>query len=236
MEIKGFIKTSLVDWDGKVSSVIFLPMCTFRCPWCYAKDLVVNYERMRSIGFVDIRNYLLKNRKIIDGVVITGGEPTIHPDLPQLCVKIKKLGFPIKLDTNGTNPAMVKLLVRRRLIDYVAVDVKAPLDEESYNKVNGNKNLLQQVKESIAFVMRCGIDYEFRTTIVPGLHSLSDIERIGKEIAGARKWAIQNFIVPFERDKLIDARYYTKKPLLEAEIKKFFEVAKRYAEKVTLRI
>lgn len=236
MGIKGFIKNSLVDWDGKISSVIFLPGCTFRCPWCYARDLVIEYEKMPTVNFEEIKTYLLSNKKFIDGVVITGGEPTLHQDLPELCKKIKDLGFPVKLDTNGTNPIMLRELMEKKLIDYIAMDVKAPLEEEYYNKINGGRNLLDEVKESIDFIMHCGIDYEFRTTVVLGLHDEKAVEKIGSFINGAKKWAIQNFMVPREKNKLIDESYYKHQVFSEEEVKRLFEIAKKYVKKAVLRV
>jgi pyruvate formate lyase activating enzyme len=126
MEIKGFIDVSLSDWDGRVSSVIFLPGCNFRCPFCYNTKLVLQPEAMPTITILQVEDYLEGNRKWIDGVVVTGGEPTLHKDLPDLCEKLKKMRLHVKVDTNGTSPEVIRKLVDKKLVDYVALDVKAP--------------------------------------------------------------------------------------------------------------
>src|SRR3990170_4888248 len=123
MKIKGFVGVSLSDWDGKVSSVIFLPRCNLRCPFCYNQSLV------------PIESYLETNQMWIDGVVITGGEPTLHEDLGLLCERIKKIGLDVKVDTNGTNPAIISSIIQKQFVDYVALDVKAQLIEEKYSEV-----------------------------------------------------------------------------------------------------
>ena len=177
MEIKGFVDISLVDWDEKVSSTIFLANCNMRCPFCYNTALVVYPEKLRTIPFEEIEEYLERNREWIDGVVITGGEPTIHSDLPNLCEKIKNLGFLVKIDTNGTNPALIQELIIRKLVDYVAMDVKAPFEQDKYHAALGvnTPNLLNKILETINILQDSQIDYEFRTTVVPTIHKEKDI-------------------------------------------------------------
>jgi len=235
IDIKGFQKHSLVDWDGKIASVIFLPYCTFRCPWCYARDLVLGAKEMPTIPFEEIENYIAEYRKFIDGVVITGGEPTLHVGLPLLCNKLHEIGLPVKLDTNGTNPEILKDLISKKLIDYVAMDIKAPLTEKEYNKLNGNCDLLDKVKESIAIIMESGIDYEFRTTVVPGLHDENSVEHISKSIKGARKYALQSFMVPYQKGKLIDPDFEEIRSFTRDEMMKFKAIAEKYVKKVTIR-
>ena len=166
MDVKGFIDLSFVDWDSKVSSVIFLPKCNFRCPFCHNVNLVLNPEKIETIPFEYIEDQLNKQKGWTDGVCITGGEPTIHSSLPELCSKIKKMGFLVKLDTNGTNPTLLNELQNRKLVDYVAMDIKAPLTAENYSQATGvnSEKLLEKVKESINLLMESIIDYEFRTT------------------------------------------------------------------------
>jgi len=120
MEIKAFIDLSFVDWDGKISSVFFLPRCNFRCPFCHNSTLVLHPERGETIPFERVEDYLKKQRNWIDGVCITGGEPTLHSDLPHLCSKLKEIGFLVKVDTNGTNPMMIRELINKGLVDYIA--------------------------------------------------------------------------------------------------------------------
>jgi pyruvate formate lyase activating enzyme len=234
MEIKGFVDISLVDWDGKVSSVIFLPHCNLRCPYCCNSALVLHSETLSTIPFEEIESYLKKNHEWIDGVVITGGEPTIHVDLPDLCSKIKKLGFLVKLDTNGTNPTMVKGLIDKGLIDYVAMDIKGPLTEEKYSKACGinAKNLLEGIRETIDVLLGLGVEHEFRTTVVPSLHGKEDIEEICQQIRGCRKYALQNFK---SEVKTINPSYNGIKPFTDEEMKIFLEAVRRTVSNTILR-
>ncbi|MCW8802608.1 MAG: anaerobic ribonucleoside-triphosphate reductase activating protein, partial [Candidatus Bathyarchaeota archaeon] len=197
MDVKGFVDLSFVDWDGKVSSVLFLPNCNFRCPFCHNTNLVLNPETIETIPFEYLDSQLNNQKGWIDGVCITGGEPTLHSDLPELISKIKQMGFLVKLDTNGTNPVMLKELLDKNLLDYVAMDVKAPLTVEKYSKaigVNAEK-LLENVKESISLLMNSSIDYEFRTTVVPTLHDSDDIKQICQSLKGCKKYVLQKFDV-----------------------------------------
>jgi len=172
MEIKGYIDLSFIDWDGKISSVFFLPRCNFRCPFCHNSPLVLDPESGNSITLERVDDYLEKQKGWTDGVCVTGGEPTLHSDLPRLCSKIKEMGFLVKLDTNGTNPVMVKELMEKGLVDYVAVDIKAPLTVEKYCRAIGVKadKFLGKVKETVRTLLGSKMDYEFRTTVVPTLH------------------------------------------------------------------
>ena len=235
IDIKGFQKHSLVDWDGKITSVIFLPFCTFRCPWCYARDLVLESGKMPTIPFDEIESYLKEYKQFIDGVVITGGEPTMHAGLSSLCKKLHELELQVKLDTNGTNPEMLKELVRKKLIDYVAMDIKAPLNEKEYNKLNGKCDLLDKVKESIEIIMGSGIDYEFRTTLVPGMHDEKSMKEIVTSIKGAKKYAVQNFMVPPQKGKLIDPNFEDVKSFTKEEMMIFKKIAEKSVKKVILR-
>jgi len=204
MDIKGFVDVSFVDWDSKISAVIFLPNCNFRCPFCHNGNLVSNPEKSETIPFEQVENQLKRHKNWIDGVCITGGEPTLHADLPELCSKIKKMGFQVKLDTNGTNPTLLKGLLKKGLIDYVAMDIKAPLTVQKYSKACGVdvKKLLGNVKESIGTLMESSIDYEFRTTVVPTIHDVEDIRQICSSLVGCRKYVLQKFDVSLGKETL----------------------------------
>jgi len=232
--IKGFIDISLVDWDGKVSSVIFLPNCNFRCPFCQNAKLVLNPDEIPTISFEEIENRLRRLKNWIDGVVITGGEPTLHNKLRLLCAKLKELGFKVKLDTNGTNPNFLQGLMNEKLIDYVALDVKAPLNQEKYLKATGVRSdkLLEKILETLNILREGTIEYEFRTTVVPSIHAEQDIEEICKSIKGCQKYVIQNFR---PTENMIDPKLQTVKPFSRRELEKFMEIAKRYIANVTLR-
>ena len=226
MEIKGFVGVSLSDWDGKVSSVIFLPHCNLRCPFCYNKNLVLHPEEMLTIPFVQVGNYLEANRKWIDGVVITGGEPTLHEDLLLLCEKIKKIGFEVKVDTNGTNPQVICRLIERRLVDSVAMDVKAPLNKEKYSAACGLNAtpFLKRINETIKILLTDAVECEFRTTMVPTLHQLEDVEGICQAIKGCKKYALQNFKSEVET---LNPKYQNLKPFSQVQMEDFLQAAKR---------
>jgi len=234
MEIKGFIGVSLSDWDGKVSAVMFLPGCNMRCPFCYNKDLVLQPDKMPTIEQERIEKHLQMNRKWIDGVVITGGEPTLHDDLPILCEEIKKEGFKVKLDTNGTNPTMIRGLIKKQLADFVALDVKAPLNKERYKAASGmnTASFLEKIGETIQILLNDTVDYEFRTTLVPTLHQIEDIEKICQSIRGCKKYALQNFRSGVET---IDPRFQSLKPFSRAQLEDFLYAAKKLVPNTVLR-
>ena len=236
MEIKGVIDLSLVDWDGKISSVFFLPSCNFRCPYCHNVALVLHPETEETTPFERVEDYLKKQRTWIDGICITGGEPTLHSDLPDLCSKLKEMGFLVKLDTNGSNPMMVKALIEKRLVDYVAVDIKAPLTAEKYSKaigVNAEK-LLKKVKETVRILLGSKIDYEFRTTVVPTLHEEKDIEEICRSIKGCKKYVLQKFDVSVGKETL-DSDFIKLKSFTDKEMGIFLTTAQSFLPNVKLR-
>jgi pyruvate formate lyase activating enzyme len=191
LEVKGFIKDSLVDWPGKISAVIFLGGCNFRCPYCYNTELVLRPERLPTIELDQIADYLTSN-PLLDGVVVSGGEPTIHPDLPELVRWLRGFKLAVKLDTNGSNPEMLRRLLEEKLVDYVAMDLKAPLEREGYRRATG-ADCVEKVRESIGILMGDSVPYEFRTTVVPGLLSPEDVVRMAKQVRGAKKYTLQQF-------------------------------------------
>jgi len=228
--IAGFNRTSLLDWDGCVTAVIYLPSCNFRCPFCHNRELVLTPEVYEDVPLEFVEDYISENREFLDGIVITGGEPTIHRDLPELVKRIKALGMKVKLDTNGTNPEMLKDLIDAGLIDYVAMDLKAPLDE-SYDDLAGAKVDLNKVKRSIEIIMGSGIDYEFRTTMVPILLKPEDYERMAAYIGTARKMALQHF----SPRNTIDPNLSVVKPLEDGKVRAIAERCKPYVRKLVIR-
>ena len=215
-EIKGFIDLSLVDWDDRVSAVIFLPYCNFRCPFCYNPTLVLDPTNMQTVAFTEISRYLTRNRVWLDGVTITGGEPTVHDELSALCKSVKELDLEIKLDTNGTNPKAVQELIDQELVDYIAMDIKAPLTVEKYSKASGFPigALLREAEKTIEFLMGSSLDYEFRTTIVPTIHNKNDIKLICTRIKGCKRFVLQSFKGDVET---INPRMRHVRPLSESE-------------------
>jgi len=201
IEIKGVQKTSLIDYPGKVVTVIFLNRCNFRCPYCHNGELVLN-EVKNTINPNEILEFLEKKRKWVDGICITGGEPTLHKGLIDFIREVKEKNFLVKLDTNGTNPSMIEQLLKENLLDYIAMDIKASLKNyENAIKVKFDENSIQK---TIQMVMNSGIEYEFRTTVVPGLFDENDAEEIGKWLKGARKFCLQQFK---NSDKTLDPEF-----------------------------
>ncbi|OIN97152.1 anaerobic ribonucleoside-triphosphate reductase activating protein [Candidatus Desantisbacteria bacterium CG1_02_38_46] len=236
--IKGIIETSLLDWEGKVVTTLFTPGCNFRCPYCQNAGLVLRPRRYKTISLSTIADHLLKYKNWIDGICLTGGEPCLYEDIDEFLQEIKRLKFGVKLDTNGAFPEVIERLIRKKLVDYVAMDVKAPIENSSkleaqssklkddvvaglalqketkYQKATGIKVDIEKIKESINIIMKSKIDYEFRTTVVPTLHTPEDILAIARWINGAKKYSLQNFsnkepmnpdfkkIIPYKREEL----------------------------------
>jgi pyruvate formate lyase activating enzyme len=193
IEIKGFSEISLLDWPGKLCSVLFLPFCNFRCPYCHNHPLVFHPEQYATVLFEDILSRLHSLRTWIDGVCLTGGEPTLHTDLPLLVREIKQHRFLVKLDTNGSNPQMLENLIQGGEIDFVSMDVKAPLDPFRYSRSVGLPVKLEPILESIEILKRGKVGYEFRMTVVPGLHQEEDIRMLGDQLKGGQRFILQNF-------------------------------------------
>ncbi|NYT11021.1 MAG: anaerobic ribonucleoside-triphosphate reductase activating protein [Methanomassiliicoccales archaeon] len=230
MRIVGFIKTSLVDWDGRVSSVIFLPGCNFRCPFCHNRELVLSPGSVPEVDHGSMMLYLEENSDFLDGVVITGGEPTIHSDLPDLIGDLSALGLRVKLDTNGSNPSMLLDLIDSGLLESVAMDIKGPLDDR-YDDACGVQAPLEDIKRSISILMDSEIEHEFRTTIVPHIIKEKDVESIAAFIGGARKYALQQF----RPGTTLDGRLSKIDPYPIERIHNMAELAKQYVRRVVIR-
>lgn len=189
----GFQKLTLLDYPGKVSCTLFTRGCNFYCPFCHNAFLVDVDERLEKIEENEILDYLKKRQGILEGVCITGGEPLLNKDLDLFMEKVKGLGYSIKLDTNGSMPEKLKDLVKRGLVDYVAMDVKNSLDKYALT-AGCEKIKLNDIEESIDFLLSGAVDYEFRTTVVKELHTPEDIENLAKRIKGTKKYFLQNFV------------------------------------------
>jgi len=208
MEIGGLQKLTLIDYPGRLAATVFLIGCDFRCPFCYSSELVLP-EKIKNQPRIPEKEFFkfLKERKgLLEGVTICGGEPCINKDLPQFCKKIKKHGYLVKLDTNGSKPEMLKNLIGKKLIDYVAMDIKA--SQEKYAKAIGVKLNIKKIQKSINILKDREIDFEFRTTIVPTIHQKEDILKIARWIKPARKYFLQNF----RPEKTIDPSFENIKP------------------------
>jgi pyruvate formate lyase activating enzyme len=227
--IKGFTPTSLTDWPGKISAVIFLPRCNFRCHYCYNPEFINNPDGLPDIEDDVIFSYLDKKRKWIDGVVMLGGEPTIHPSFLDIVRRIKDMGLGVAVHTNGTTPDIVKELIDESLVDYFAVDIKAPFDD--YKKVVDVDIDVEKIKESTKIIMNSDVDYEFRTTVVPELTTIKDINKIGKDLKGAKRYFIQQF----KPGNTLDPKYSRKKVYLIPELEELKKEAEKYFKEVTIR-
>jgi pyruvate formate lyase activating enzyme len=192
MQIHGFNKSTLLDYPRHLAATIFLGGCNMRCPFCHNASLVLRPGSQPTLPEEEVLAYLAKRKNILEGVCITGGEPTLYPDLPDFIHKVKELGFKVKLDTNGTNPSMLKRLSEQNLLDYVAMDIKNSL--EHYGTTAGIPSFdLEPIKESVSFLISGTLDYEFRTTIVRELHSKEDMHSIGKWLTGAKAYYLQSY-------------------------------------------
>jgi pyruvate formate lyase activating enzyme len=191
MIIGGFQKFSLTDFPGKTSAIVFTRGCNFKCSFCHNPELVDPDRYAVPISEAEIRSFLRNRKNQLQGVVVTGGEPTIHPDLPDFLSRLKKLGFPIKLDTNGSHPEMIRSLFSDDLIDYIAMDIKAPLS--SYERIVNSAVSLNDIQESIRLIISSTTPHEFRTTYLDTLLSLPEMKDLGLLVAGCTKYFIQPF-------------------------------------------
>jgi len=213
LPIGGFQKQSLIDYPGNISSVIFTQGCNFRCIYCHNMDLVLP-EKIRKSKSYDPRgiiDYVYTNHQLLDAVVITGGEPTLHGSLPEFIYRIKNMGLKVKLDTNGTNPEMLKTLIAKKMVDYVAMDIKAPLNTGSYRQLAGKNftsGLMKKIIISVDLLEKGSVEHEFRTTLLNHYHTVDSINEIAKSISG--NLYLQNFRQPpgLKRDDLEPFKNY----------------------------
>ena len=192
MEFKGWVRTSLIDYPDHIASVLFTGGCNFRCPMCHNADLVLRPSEMETLPQKEIWNFLQRRKELVDGVVVTGGEPTLQPDLLSFLQQLKDANLDVKLDTNGYRPDVLAALLADGLLDYVALDAKAPPDK--YPLMTGLVDVdVTRIAQSIALLKESDVTHEFRTTVVPGLLDEDDITCIAHWIAGAQRYALQQF-------------------------------------------
>ncbi len=192
MEIHGLQKLTLLDFPGHTACTVFTGRCNFRCPFCQNASLVLNPESLASIPQEDVFAFLEKRRGLLDGVAVTGGEPTLQPDLPEFLRRVKDMGFETKLDTNGALPRVLRRVLAEGLADYVAMDVKS--SPAGYARCAGvTGDVLPAVEESVRLLRESGVPHEFRTTAVKGLHTPEDFSAIGRWLAGTEHYFIQSY-------------------------------------------
>ena len=193
IQIKGFLETSFVDWPGKVCAVVFLPGCNFRCPFCHNGALVLDPFSMETVSLDSVMDRLREYDGWIDGVCITGGEPTIHKNLPALIERFKDRNLAVKLDTNGTNPAMLEALMHNNLVDCIAMDIKAPLDRDSYARLSGCSVDIHAITTSIDIIRSSQVEGIFRTTIIPEMMDEEDVCQVARYLAPGHRLLLQQF-------------------------------------------
>ena len=227
MKIHGLQKMTLLDFPGHVACTVFLGGCDFRCPFCHNFELVDGSEKP-IMDDSELLSFLESRTALLDGVAITGGEPCLHKDLPELIKEIRAIGYPVKLDTNGYHPELLKQLIDEGLVDYVAMDIKN--SPEKYALTCGLDEMdLSPIKKSIDILMNSGIDYEFRTTVIKEFHEEEDFHKIGELIGGARAYFLQRFT---DRDSVPYGNLTSPHP---DEMRIFAEIARKYVENTSLR-
>lgn len=232
MKFAGMLKQSLVDYPGKIAAVLFTRGCNLRCPYCHNSHLLVKPGHLDddSLQLHDVLDILAERAGFLDAVVISGGEPTLNDGLFDACKEFKALGYLVKLDTNGTRPLLLEKLVAGRVVDYVAMDIKAPLECHHYLKASGRigpEDFLN-IRTSVHLLRKAEIDVEFRTTVVPGLHHEEDIVAVARSLEGARLYSLQQF----NPRHTLDTNMREVKPYSREELFHMAELCRPYVKNV----
>lgn len=227
-KLAGLQKTTFIDYPEKIACIVFTQGCNFRCGYCHNPELFENKEPVLSVpAFFEFLN---KRKGKLDGVVITGGEPTLHgKDLIEFIKEVKSLGFLVKLDTNGTHPDVLQELLDENLLDYIAMDIKAPLAK--YKTITRTDIDTKIIKKSIDIIMNSGVDYEFRTTIVKSQLSVEDLRQIGELIQGAKRYYMQKFLAT----KILDETLMSEESYTDEEFKNLRTILEEYVDFVDYR-
>ncbi len=230
MELKGWARTSLIDYPDHIATVLFTGGCNFRCPMCHNADLVLRPAEMKTLPEKEVWDFLARREGMVNGVVITGGEPTLQPDLAPFLRRLKDADLDVKLDTNGYLPDVLEILLNKRLLDYVAMDVKAP--PEKYSLLTGLTELdVTRIEQSVTVLKESNVPYEFRTTVAPGLLDEDDVAGIARWIAGADQYALQQF----QPVNTIDPALEQASPYPAETLKAMAERASRWVPRVIVR-
>ncbi len=231
--VGGLQKTTLLDFPKKIAAIVFTQGCNFRCGYCHNPELLSfsenNSEQKNSLTEEDVLNFLQKRKGKLDGIVITGGEPTLQSGLYDFIKKVKSLNFLVKLDTNGTNSEILKKLIDEKFLDYIAMDIKSPI--EKYQKITNVNVKTENILKSIELIKNSGIDYEFRTTVLKSQLKLEDFEEIGKMINGATCYYLQKFVP----SKIYDEKLLTEQNYTDIEFNQICEILKKYVNVVEIR-
>lgn len=232
MLILGFQQLTLLDYPGKLSALIFTGGCMWRCGYCQNPELVLpeRIQGQKPITEERIISFLKKRKKLLDGLSISGGEPTIQPGLKSFIKRVKELGYLVKLDTNGTNPEIVKDLISEKLIDYIAMDVKSTY--QSYNNVTRVHVNFKSLENTINLLKKAPIEYEFRTTVIPMFHTDEEIEKIAQSIKGAKIWYLQQF----QNKTTLDPKFRKILSYSDDVLERFKSIGEKYIQKVEIRV
>ncbi len=230
MRIVGFTETSLLDWHGRIAAVLWIAGCNFRCPFCHNYEVANDDPKLPEVPWDDIAGTLRRKRDWYDGVVLTGGEPLLHPEVIELCQRLKDIGMRVKIDTNGSFPYALKPLVEQQLVHAVAMDVKAPLNAR-YAKAAGLRIDLAPLRRTIRLLIESGIEHEFRCTLVPGLVNPDDIPAIGEAVKGAQAFALQAYVSDRARVK----GFGGEKSYTQSEVDAMAEVLRQSVKEVRIR-
>ena len=229
MHVKGWVKSSLLDYPGRIAASLFCGGCNFRCPNCHNSDIVLHPDQCPDVPQDELEAFLEKRRGLLDGVVLSGGEPTLQADLLAFAARLHEMGYLVKLDTNGYRPDVLEFMIDGDLVDYVAMDIKAPLDK--YSLGAGVPVDTARIRQSIGLLCASGLAYEFRTTVVPGILVEDDIEQIARLIAGAPRYYIQQFA---PRNTL-DPEMLKRSPYIPERIRAMADLARQWVDEVDVR-
>jgi pyruvate formate lyase activating enzyme len=230
MRIVGFTETSLLDWHGRIAAVLWIGGGGFACPFCHNYEVADDNPSLPEVPWDDIAGTLRRKRDWYDGVVLTGGEPLLHPEVFELCGRLKDIGQSVKVDTNGSFPYALKTLVEKQLVQAVAMDVKAPLDAR-YAKAAGRRVDLAPLRRTIKLLIESGIEHEFRCTLVPGLINPDDIAAIAAAVRGAQAVALQAYVPKRARVK----GFGGEKSYTQSEVEAMAEVLRPCVKEIRIR-
>lgn len=229
MNVRGILKTSLVDYPGKLSTVLFFGGCNFACGYCHNPELVLDKNNPEVLPVTDVLEFIKKRASLIDAIVITGGEPTLSKDLASFLQRIKEIPLFIKIDTNGSNPEVIEKLLSKGLLDYAAVDVKT--SPEKYKFVTGKNVDFNKIKNTIDLVKKSGIDYELRTTCIPEFVVLDDFKKISNQVSAIKKYYLQQFV----NKVTLDSSLMQYQPYSASVLNEFRELVKTFADICEIR-
>lgn len=227
-DTRGLEKFSLVEWPGKITAIVFTGGCNFRCPFCHNPELVTDLAKTPVYPWEEIEKFLDQKVGWVDAIMITGGEPTIHRDLPQALNFIKAKGYATGIATNGSNPGMLRELIEQKLVDRVCMDIKSSWGK--YPEACGEKVDIEKIKESVELIMKSPVEYELKLTLVPGLVNKEDLSKIGESVKGAKKLTLQQF----RPLKALDKDYENKVPYCKDDIMKFAKELESFVDEVNL--